>query len=165
MIARELSELVSQGDIFSGIPLFDFAGKNQQDVLAVLMTNDCDIEKRNHPIAHAVRIVRFDELSLDRRSILGDIREDRVPAAMMLPPDDRIPPAFVDFRTLQQVDKGLFVRATDEGRRLASLSEDGRIALFNRLYTYFRRKQQRRGEARVAPRLKEITPETDRTVS
>jgi hypothetical protein len=157
-----LAPEISQGDVFERVMIVDpLEGPQPRVARVVLLTNDCDIEKKSHRIVHVVELRELASLTGPAASIAGDIRKDRVPSALLVEARVPLPDSFVDFRTITRLPQTAIAEAHD--RRILSMSGDGRVALFHRLYTYFRRVQEPRvpGSTR-APQVRLVTPETDR---
>jgi hypothetical protein len=163
LFLSELAPEISQGDVFDGVMIVDpLEGPNPRLARVILLTNDCDIGKKSHRPVHVVELKEMASLTGPAQSIAGDIRADRVPSALLVEARLPIPESFVDFRTITRLPQSAVMDAPE--RRMVSMSGDGRVALFYRLYTYFRRVQQPRepGKRGRAPKVLPITPETDR---
>lgn len=167
MFLPALHREISQGDVFTDVTIEEsFENPPRQQGRVILLTNDCDIDKKNHPTVHVLRLIPVSDIPATSSSILGDIRGDRSPAALLIPAIGALPESFMDFRRIHRILKAELFRAGEEGRRILSMSEDGRTAMFHRIYTYFRRKQQPKLNSRDrAPVVQVVTPDTDRSDS
>lgn len=157
-------EQLSQGDVFEGIEISDLAGNPPTfSARILLLTNDCDIDKvKTHPVVLGLRVTPMSVLENADRGLAGDVRRDRVPAAMLLESCPAFHESFLDFRYVHRVSREDLLSALQKGRRLASMSEDGRMAVLARFYAYFARRQQPRAERDRAPTVVGIPPPAGR---
>lgn len=134
----EISAEVSQGDIFDSLPFAPVAdGQGLGEVRrvpAILLTQDCEYDK---PSTVSVLIAEVMLLSGVASGSQGNVRRNRVASAFYLPPHADLPESFVDFRTIGRVTKSLTAEEAQSGRRLASLTEEARLALQRHLAGFF----------------------------
>lgn len=143
MFAPSLTTELSQGDIVDDIEITEaFSTPPSSLERVVVVTNDCDIDKRSQDILLVARVWPIDRVEEQNKGLAGSIRKGRVAAAMLLGPHPDLPESFVDFRFLFRVPRDACMEAMNRGRRLASMSEDGRLAVLARLYSYFARRNE-----------------------
>ncbi len=153
MFLPELQAELCQGDVIEGIEIVQpFAPNETTSFPLALLTNDCDIDKAKQvPHLLTVRVVPIAEVEKVNKGKAGDIRANRAAAAMPLEAHPKLPDHFIDFRYIHLVPRDWVIKAHADGRRIASMSEDGRRALFFWMHQFFTRKQKPREPGVVAP--------------
>jgi hypothetical protein len=155
------AQSLCQGDIFESVRVTDPAAVSPDEpelsTRVVLLTNDCDIDKKSHRSLAVIRLTDISVLETANAGLVGDIRADRSPAAWHIPAAGSLPESFVDFRFIYRVRKTELVALTD--RRLLSMTEPGRKILGIRVHTYFRRQQDPRKPGQRAPKVHIVDPE------
>lgn len=142
------SEEFSQGDIFEVLPHALITGPlehvegNTDPVVseckrdrAILLTHDCDIDK---PLLRSWLICPVHRLDTVPKGMQGDIKKNRAFAFLHLAQHrDTLPASFVDFRHVTALSPDV-VRSA---KRLASLSDTGKKALYLRFIQWLTRWQ------------------------
>lgn len=138
MYLEKPSAEVSQGDIFRSLPLTSVQeGEGQAQVQhgpAILLTQDCEYDK---PSTVSVLVAEVRLLSGIPAGSQGNVRRNRVASAFYLPPQADLPESYVDFRTIGRVAKRLAAEQASANGRLASLTEEARLALQRQLAGFF----------------------------
>ncbi|MCH8145556.1 MAG: hypothetical protein IIA55_12635 [Gemmatimonadetes bacterium] len=110
--------------------------EDMRDLL--VLSHDCEIAKPDNHWVLCARIRTIDSLD---SSNAGHVRSGHVLNTMHLPATvGDVAEAFVDFRMIHRLRKDALLRAVDDGRRVTSMSDDGRLTLVSYLYRYFARK-------------------------
>lgn len=162
MFLDALADRISQGDVFDDIVTEDgFSEASRQPSRVILLTNDCDIDKRSFDVWLTVRLTPLSSLTGPAKGVAGDILRDRVPAALYVPASRSIPESFVDYRHIYRVRRDSITEAAASGRRVASMSEDGRVALGRRLIVFLRRKQRPKQPGESAPPVGMADPDAE----
>ena len=153
LLAASLRSEISQGDVFDQIPIVWF--RSQDNVVlarfskAILITHDCDFDKPNSRTCLLAEIRPLEEIDDGSK---GNIRSNRAVNTLYM---GQIGPAeqewFVDFRRITRVDKELLQSRNREGLRLVSLTDEGRLALYRVIATFFSRDQKRRNVVPATP--------------
>jgi hypothetical protein len=143
LYAPSLSEQVSQGDVFRQVAdaRVEVSGEETRIVTgrspSILLSFDCEYDK---PRVDFVLIARVRPLAEVSRETAGNIRAGRMCAAFYLPRHSTdLPDSFVDLYHIVPVSKAEVQRLSDEGQRIASLSDDARLALQRQIAIYFSR--------------------------
>ena len=138
MYQNELSTEVSQGDIFTALPLVSAADTQEQvqiqRVPAILLTQDCEYDK---PSTVSVLIAAILPLSGVAAGSQGNVRKNRVASAFYLPSHSLLPESYVDIRVIGRISKNLIVAEAQVENRLLSLSEEARLALQRQIAGFF----------------------------
>lgn len=132
---------LSQGDIISNIQIYDGVQESKLHPVAchvAILTNDCDIDK---PKLSVLTVTRVTPLTEVEKGPAGDIRAGRVAGAWLLPAIAGLPESFVDFRFVYRLLKVRAMEALSSGARVASMSDDGRLALLQAFHHYLIRTQ------------------------
>ena len=135
MFLPQLRAALSQGDVFKDIRINEIVGGVDGAVSVVLLSHDCEFEKK---VEHAL-VVRVFSADAVQAGIWGDIRRGRVLNDVYLPKVGNRPEGFVNFRYIQRVPKADLITASDAGRRVLSMTDDGRQALVAYLYRFLTR--------------------------
>lgn len=139
IFAPTLRDLLSQGDLVSRVTVVEYREgqpiSGEYDV--VVLMHDCEIDKPGNHILLCVRARQVADLAPGQ---IGDVRRGRVNNAMHLPAVRNSPESFIDFRMIYRVPRREIDRGLREGRRVASMTEDGRTAMITYLYKYFARR-------------------------
>lgn len=134
---------VSQGDLFDDVPIayvafpVDAASPQTtvQRVRAMLLTHDCDYDKRGTDFVIVAQVL---PLSVVDSGSQGHVRTRRTRNTFYLEP---MPAdgaeAFVDFRRIDRVHKQIVASLAGEGKRMASLTEEARLALQRQIAQFF----------------------------
>lgn len=140
LYADEIRSEVSQGDLFSEVPIA-YVNINApqklrvERVLAIILTHDCEYDKPNNHYCLVARIRSLDHVPTGSQ---GNIRNHRTRRAFYLPANSGvIAESYVDLRDIDRVAKATIEDLVRNGCRLASLSEDGRLALQQQLAMFF----------------------------
>jgi hypothetical protein len=141
MYSEALREQVSQGDLFREVAFARVSVTGDETSVttsrrrAILLTYDCEFDK---PRVKSVLIACVRSLSDISKDTQGNIRAGRLRSALYLPahPPD-LPESFVDLYQIVAIDKTEIQRLANEGQRLASLSDEGRLALQDRIHRFF----------------------------
>jgi len=129
-----------QGDIFADVRFFRVAGDNAAEVVpakdlhfAMLLSQSCDIDKGNAPRLIVAPVFPLSKLPGGGH---GNIKKNKVLSALFLPQyRDLLPESFVSFTEPMTVEKS----ALETLRRVASLSDLSRRALYHQYYRYVTR--------------------------
>ena len=140
MYQAQPREVLSQGDVLTRIQVAEVVDEavreDMRDLL--VLSHDCEIAKSDNHWVLCARIRTIDSLD---SSNAGHVRSGHVLNAMHLPATvGDVAEAFVDFRMIHRLRKDALLRAVDDGRRVTSMSDDGRLTLVSYLYRYFARK-------------------------
>jgi hypothetical protein len=132
-------EILSQGDVFTRIRVAEVVDEEVQEhvVDLVVLSHECEIAKPGNSIVLCARIRTI--TSLDPANV-GNVRSGRVLNAMHIPAVGSIAEGFVDFRWIHRIPKEALLRAMQQGDRVGSMLDDGRLALVTHVYRYFARK-------------------------
>ena len=134
---------VSQGDLFDDVPIayvtFPLDATSPQTtvqrVRAMLLTHDCDYDKRGTDFVIVAQVL---PLSVVDSGSQGHVRARRTRNTFYLEPmlaDG--PESFVDFRRLDRVHRQIIASLAGEGKRIASLTEEARLALQRQIAQFF----------------------------
>jgi hypothetical protein len=143
---------LSQGDILRSIDVHEPMLKPEvQTIDAIVLSHDCDIDKRDGGVCLVARIKPVDG---ERPDFQARIRTGRVANTLYLPATPGLEEGFVDFRYMYRVRyKHIGANAFDgAGRRILgspdprshSLSDDGLTVLRGSLGSFFLRLDQPR---------------------
>ena len=135
MYLPQLRGEVSQGDIFDSLPTVYIQGvglrPKMRSMRAILLTHDCEYDK---PKTTTVLIAEVWPLTDVDPGSRGYIVQNRVLAAFFLEAfADVLPESYVDFRSISRLEKGIVEAQSTEGKRLASLTVEARLALQRQL--------------------------------
>lgn len=103
----------------------------------LLISHGCEVDKATIDVLLVARIRSLLELS---GGLQGDVKRAAVRSAMHLPAVSSLPEGFVDFRYMLRALREDLDRADREGRRVASMTVDGRLALQVYLYRFHTRR-------------------------
>ncbi len=103
----------------------------------LLLSHGCEIDKNGADVLLVARIREVTELSAGNQ---GYLRLGRVRNAMLLTDLPAFNESFADFGYTFRVLRSELDRADGDGRRVASMSVDGRIALQVFLYRFYARR-------------------------
>ena len=120
---------LDQGDLIRKITVVRKAPLHLEDSTEVLVSNicvlshGCDIDKARFDTVLIARVIRLSALS--DGGMAGNIRRNRVYEAFYLPAYDLMPEeAYIDWRTVQAVDKQALINARQSDRFIASLDAE-----------------------------------------
>ena len=138
MFRPALADALCQGDVFLQIPITERTAAITREATpdVVLLSHDCDVDK----LDAVLLVCEARPLTMLPGGIAGDIRRGRVKNAMHIPAVDRLPESFLDFRFIHRVARTLIDQANADGRRAASMTDDGRAALVTYLFRFFARR-------------------------
>lgn len=143
MYTPELRLEVSQGDVFEVVPLVVISeepeGHNLNVSLregrAILLTHDCEFDKPNNPWVLVAEVRDLAEISAGSQ---GHIRQYQTRNTFYLERiGETMPEAYVDFRRLTRLPKRVLTSLTEEGKRVASLNDEARVALQRQVAIFF----------------------------
>jgi hypothetical protein len=143
MYTPELRLEVSQGDIFDAAPLIipsEETGDNKLTVSvregrAILLTHDCEYDKPNNPWVLVAEIRVLAEIPSGNH---GHIRQYQTRNTFYLEKiGEALPESYVDFRRLTRLPKRLLFSLAEEGKRIASLNDEARLALQRQVAIFF----------------------------
>jgi len=137
-----------QGDIITGVYLFrkspgvyGVSGETQAFTVMVF-SRGCEIDKLDRPPAssdsvHVAVVKRLDTLSAGTQ---GNLKANKVLNAWLIPPYREIlPESYIDWRTLQPVDKTVLIKARTTRQYLCTLLMEERAAAFDALWDFLTR--------------------------
>lgn len=135
----EQRKQISQGDIFSNIPVarvkFPEGIPILKEIQGMLVTHDCEFDKPN---SIYVLISECRPLSELKPESQGNIKNLKTLNTFYLPQTEGIIESYIDFRRTYQVDKSfLFERVSSKSLRLKSLTDEARTALQRQLAIFF----------------------------
>lgn len=135
MFLDELRELVSLGDVFQRLPVADRTPTELRilDIDAVVLSHECQIAKPNSDFVLCAAIRPSDAVVA---GTWGHIRSGRVRHALHFPGYGAIGEGFVDFRRTYRVHGDFIDAANQDGRRLASMTDEAREALAAVLFRF-----------------------------
>lgn len=149
MFLREIRQEISQGDVFEGIEVTLTARPASNGFPVMLLTNDCDIDRiKEFAFLLAARVVPY--AGIDRGTV-GNIRNRTTTKAMPLEGHERFGDYFIDFREIHRIPREAFIAANGDGRRVASMSDEGRLAVIGWLHEHLARRQEPRKPDEKAP--------------
>jgi hypothetical protein len=137
---------LDQGDIIRRASLIRKAPALVDDPIELyetavfVMSDGCEIDKPNKPelrqdTVHVAGIFPLNGLSKGKQ---GDVKRNRVFNVFYLAQDDVIPEdCFIDWRTLQLIDKGTLLAARHDGRYLCTITGDLRDEIAGRFHDFF----------------------------
>lgn len=139
MFLPELRDEISQGDIFDAVPVAEQGVLPDGTTLCsvVLLSHDCEFDK---PSVSHVLVARTYPLTAAGRPLWGDIRAGRALNTMFLDGVEDREEGFVNFRYIHRIPKVELLEAASGGRRVASMSDDGRAALLAYMFRFFARR-------------------------
>ncbi len=110
----------------------------------IVMSNPCEIDKPDKPdfradIVHVARIIRLDALP---RNYQGNVRSNKVRSTYCLPVDKEMTTeAYIDWRTVQPVDKATLIEARASDRYKCTVTGDLLLALSQKFWDFFFRQE------------------------
>jgi len=141
---EELRDQVSQGDVFDEIPVpyvrisldtFEAEDTEVRLVRAIMLTHDCEFDKPRNTHAYVAEVRPLNGIDPGSQ---GNVRQYRTINAFFLEArDGTMEESYVDFRCMFRVPEQVLKVRTDEGRRLVSLTDDGRLALQRQIALFF----------------------------
>jgi len=102
----------------------------------IVLSHGCDIDKKD---TNAILCAQTRPLAKQKPQFADAIRRGDVINAMYLPQIGILAESYVDFRLTHRVSKVELEKAMHSGRRIASLSADGQMALHVYLFRFFTR--------------------------
>ena len=112
-------------------------GPTTHDGPILVVSHGCIIDKPHSHVLHVCRLMRVDQLS---PTDVGNIRGGGVKYAMYLDDVPVLGEMYVDFRHWHRVLREDLRAAQNDGRRVASMSPDGRLDLQAQLYRFHTRR-------------------------
>ncbi len=131
--------LLSQGDIFAQIDLFDSALPQlpSKRYNIIVLSHSCEIDKPTNSIVLICAILPLVEVEENGR---GNIKRNRTYHTMYLEPAGGLPEGFVDFRYVFRVKKEFLQECMREGFRVISLNDEAQSALASLFFRFLARK-------------------------
>jgi hypothetical protein len=139
MFLSSLSPEISQGDVFEDVEVLEVLGGREESYkgAVVLLSHDCEFDKPNQAYVLVARVLPLAEV---HRSQWDQIRRGSALNAVYLPGVGERPESFINLRFIHRLPKDCLREAALLGRRVASMTPDGRAALVAYLYRFFARK-------------------------
>lgn len=141
MYTPELRSEVSQGDIFDMAPLITISEEENslsvslREGRAILLTHDCEYDKPNNPWVLVAEVRVLTEIPTSSQ---GHIRHYQTRNTFYLENlDTNLPESYVDFRRLTRLPRRVMSSLTAEGKRIASLNDEARLALQRQVAIFF----------------------------
>jgi hypothetical protein len=143
MYLPESRREVSQGDVFDHVALLSVTepiGNGELNVQlregqAILLTHDCEYDKPSNLWVLVAEIRLISEIPTGNQ---GHIRQYRTRNTFYLESfTDRLPESYVDFRRLTQLPKSVVASLVGSNNRLASLTDEARLALQRQIAIFF----------------------------
>jgi hypothetical protein len=129
---------VSQGDIFSNIPVakvkFPEAIPVLKEIEGLLLTHDCEFDKPSSLYVMLTEIRPLNELNTTSQ---GNVKNYKTLNTFYLPPTDTMPESYIDFRRTYQVDKAFLFDRLAKSLRLKSVTDGTRTALQRQIAIFF----------------------------
>lgn len=148
MYRNGLWDDASQGDVFSNFPISDYTFSNGSRAVfgpvrigpVVLLSNDCDFDNRKFVLV-AELLPLNQAVGVDHRDIVRQYQSRRLFYYSQL--KDVLPESCIDFCRIHRVDKRFIVDCSDSHVRIASITEDARLALRRRIGLFFGLSEER----------------------
>lgn len=143
MYEPELRDEVSQGDVFTGVPIAYISVNDQLQATAtdlvpataMLLTHDCEYDKKKTLYVAVAQILPMSQLDRNQQRF---VRELRVLSAFPLPATSSgFEESYVDFRRLDRVNKEVMENLAGRGQRIVSLDDEARLALQRAIAVFF----------------------------
>lgn len=143
MYLPELRSEISQGDIFDAVPLpyLDISENPNapvpkfDPVRVILLSHDCEYDKPKTRAPLVAQIRLLTEVSQDS---YGYLRNNKVISAFYLPALGNVmDESFVDFSRIVPVPKTILQLGSENKNRLASLTDEARAILQDRIGLFF----------------------------
>lgn len=137
MFSQAVRPEISQGDVFTGMDVFEVLGGREEryEGALILLSHDCEFDKQ-HEFALVARVLPLDSAP---RSSWPQIRRGEALNAIHLPGVGDQPESFVNLRYIHRFPKGDLRQADLAGRRVASMTDDGRSAFVGYVYRFLAR--------------------------
>jgi hypothetical protein len=135
MFLPALRAELSQGDILQGISVQDSAREPREAIVCVL-SHDCEIDKPGDR-SRFLLVVEIRSPADAGSSNWGNIRSNQAWNALYLPAGQETPEGYLDLGRIYRVEKSILESAMASGRRIASMSDDGREAVIYALTSFF----------------------------
>ena len=134
-----VNEWLGQGDLFAGISLTGTAGHfdGLEPYAILVLDHECQVAKPKS--SHVICTAVFPLETLDS-SNQGNVRAGSVRHAMWVPGVAGGADAFADFRYVCRIPKDLLEKGIEDNKRVASMTEDGRVALQEFIFRHFARR-------------------------
>jgi hypothetical protein len=128
---------ISQGDIIDDIPVFDHHGKwtIKRQARVVILSHDCEMDKPNDR-ARYVLVAELRGPGDAGSGNWGNIKAGKGWNTLYVPADPPIGDGYVDFGRVHRVTQTALREAMDEGKRLASMTDDAREAIVYAFASY-----------------------------
>lgn len=132
-------ELISQGDIFSGLPrlyvLEDGSTPELNLLRSMMLSHDCEYEKRAAQVVHVAPVRRLADVDANMQAL---IRGDRVLSVLYLQAFPGVlEESYVDLRYITTIAKSLIIEAVEQGKREVSLDDASRLLLQRQIGVFF----------------------------
>lgn len=102
---------------------------------AILLTHDCEYDKSANSSVLLAEIRDLSEVVLGSQ---GHIRQYRTRNTFYLEAiEDHLPESYVDFRRITRLPKTVIASLANNSNRIASLSDDSRLALQQQIAAFF----------------------------
>lgn len=108
----------------------------------VVLSHGCDIDKARFDSVLVARVIRLS--AIPDRGMAGNVRRNRVYEAFYLPAVGPVAEdVYIDWRTIQAVDKQVLLEARPSARYIASLDSEFLAAASDGLWRFFFRLHER----------------------
>lgn len=141
MYEPQLRDQVSQGDIFDDVPITYVTFQdgatpisNTYPKRAMMLTWDCEHDKAINQWVMVAEIYALSDVTPTNQN---HIRGYRVKNAFYLKECDAFPESYVEFRHIDRLHKIMLQVRSAEGKRIASLTDESRLALQQHLSVFF----------------------------
>jgi hypothetical protein len=139
MLQSTLREKLSQGDILDGVTVWDAVGEGVQPRVArvVILSHDCEMDKPSER-GRYVLVVEWRSPADAGSGNWGNIVQGRGWNALYVPGEQScgVDDGYVDFGRVHRVRQASLKDAMEQGRRLASIEDDGQEALVYAFTSY-----------------------------
>lgn len=128
MYLHQPRQQLSQGDIFTDVNLLDSARPQlpTRTFNVIILSHTCDILKPKNSVVLVCAIRPISEVSPGNA---GHIKKNRLYNTMYVEPVGNLRESFVDFRYTYRLDKRFLGDCANKGQKIASLNDDGQLAL------------------------------------
>lgn len=139
---------LDQGDLIRRVVVCTIAPRDLTEPPALaeshvcVLSHGCDIDKPRFDSVLVARLIRLS--ALPDPGMVGHVRRNRVFEAFYLPASGPLAEdAYIDWRTIQSVDKRVLLAARQSNRYIASLDEEAMSAASEGLWRFLFRLQTR----------------------
>ena len=137
MLTPTLRTELSQGDIVGGVTVWDQATSQVMPRVArvVVLSHDCEMDKPTERGKY-VLVAEWRSPADAGSGNWGNIVAGRGWNALYVPGGVSVPDGYIDFGRVHRIEQAQLKQAMREGRRLASMHDDGREALVYAFASY-----------------------------